>query len=102
MKEDEIFNLFCREYHGSVNVVTPCIIRYGSISDTLFYEISRNREGDTFFGNQILYGCTIIECLPDTRTKRKYELSICLRSIEEVEEYIKKLKEESSTRQEVM
>lgn len=73
-----------KHYGKSNNFMTPDVIKYGKIGQSLAYELS---SGKGFTGNTI-YGLSFAH----ETEGRKNDLSTCLHSIKEVENYIESLK----------
>jgi hypothetical protein len=75
------------EYGDSKNFITPYSIKTGKINKNLAYEISYGFGMD----NNKLYGLTIVEDI-EGKTKRRYDLSGCFSSMEEVKNKIEEIK----------
>jgi hypothetical protein len=75
------------EYGNSRNLITPYRIKVGKINKNLAYEISY---GFGIDHNKIC-GLTIVEDI-EGKTKRRYDLSGCFSSIEEVKNKIEEIK----------
>jgi hypothetical protein len=80
--------IFIRTIKGK-NLITPDVLGYG-VRGIFAYELS---EG-TGFGTNPLYGVTVLELTGE----RRNDLSQMFHSIEEADEYIKKLPEFKSVR----
>ena len=85
-----IEEMFKKKFNGERNLMTPDIIEYGRIKESLLiYEIS---EGD-FLGKDI-YGLTILE-MKGNELERRYDLSQSFDNMNELEYYIKMLEDNS-------
>ena len=78
------------EYGDSKNFMTDRVLKMGKINKNMAYELSSGRG----FTNDTIYGISIVELLADGKTKRRTDLSECCKNLEEVDHYIKYLKEE--------
>lgn len=80
---------FQRVYGQNRNIVTPRVIRYGTIHGSYFYELST---GSGIFGDRI-YGVTILRLTADGELEKQHDLNQCVHSETEAETYIKQLRE---------
>lgn len=96
-----------KEYGAtSKNPMTPRVLGYGRITDTLVYELATgygipDNPRDGFVGPQI-WGLSVVEIGSDcggsggnTITRRRHDLSVCLHSREAIREHIKKIKRDN-------
>jgi len=91
-----------KEYGAtSKNMMTPHVLGYGRINDSLVYELSTGhgipRDSYQHAGPQI-WGLSVVEIGSDesgaATTKRRHDLSVCLHSRDAVRVHIKKIKKE--------
>jgi hypothetical protein len=85
---------YSRYFKGS-NFMTPHLIEYGEISNELVYELSHN--GDSRFLGHKVYGVTVHKKTGEN-SGEDVGLSQCFFSMEEVNEYVNKLKGEYGQR----
>lgn len=76
-----------KEYGKSRNIMTPNVIRYGKISKNIAYELSSGRG----IVNEQIYGVSVVEIDENGETIRRTDLSKMFYSLEESEDYIKKI-----------
>jgi len=81
MKAKEIINL---AYKGRRNIMTPKVLGYGKISETLAYEISQG----TGLNHEVIYGVTFVRLNKDGSVVPEYDLSKMCWSKKEVKKYI--------------
>lgn len=87
-----------KEYGTSKNFMTPRVLSYGRISDSLVYELSTGQgiPADSFssVGPQI-WGLAVVEIGSDGSLKRRRDLGDCFRSREAVRLHIAKLRRDA-------
>lgn len=76
-------------YKGVKNCMTPNIIKYGKINDTLAYELSSGK-----FMNKTMYGITVISVMIDGFHQPNHDLSKAFQSLRDATEYVKELQEQ--------
>jgi len=83
---------FRQEYGGSVNFMTPNVVRYGWIKkDQFAYEISKGLG----FDNEPIYGITIVEVTANGKTQRRTDLGQMFFSMEEARAHIAALAQDA-------
>jgi len=76
-----------QEYGKSSNFMTPNVVKYGKAGRTRAYELSWGAgilEGK-------LYGVSVVDVLPDNKTKRRTDLSRSFKSLSCAKEFIEEL-----------
>lgn len=82
-------DLFMQAYNGQTNIMTPDVLAYGFRGKGKFaYEISYGN-----FGGDNLYGVTVL-VLRSTGYEKSPDLSKCLFSRKDAEDYLRSLSEE--------
>ena len=72
MRGNEIKQMFNQVYNNQKNFMTPHVLKYATINETLMYELS---EGE--FMGKILYGFTVISIDKLGNPTKTHELSKC-------------------------
>ena len=79
-----------KEYGNSTNFITPYVVKYGKISRTVAYELSR---GTGPLSQHMLYGVSIAVWDEDTNTTRRaIQTSKLFDLLWDAEQYIEKLR----------
>lgn len=65
MPTKDAYTVFQQHYEGSMNVITPDIVKCGWVSATRLYELS---EGTSLEPGKKMWGVTILDYDPETHT----------------------------------
>jgi len=83
---------FIAAYKDYNNHLTPKVLKYGSISKTLIYELSTGKSILKGYGD--VYEVTVLKLQGEGEALKMYDLGKCFNSLNEAKRYIKSLSEE--------
>jgi len=80
-------SIFNKAVKGA-NFMTPTVLTIAFVTKNIVYELSTGRG----IGNDKIWGLTFVEYIPGETSKRRFDLSKCCHSMDEVEETLSEIK----------